>query len=138
MAQSGSKTLLVDADMRRPRLHKTFNLSNDRGLSSLIIGEGDLKDVVQSTSQERLEVLSCGPIPPNLADYFRPGFQLYWKNFKTYDRVIFGITINPVWIRWSPLMVVELWLWHHRQTREPARNVATTGEVKAPVRSRLK
>ena len=109
MAQSGSKTLLVDADMRRPRLHKTFNLSTERGLSSLIIGEGDLKDVVQPTSQERLEVLPCGPIPPNPAELLHaPGFRkLLEELHQTYDRVIFDAPpVNPVsdpmvFLRWS-------------------------------------
>ena len=140
MAQSGSKTLLVDADMRRPRLHKTFNLSNDRGLSSLIIGEGDLKDVVQSTSQERLEVLSCGPIPPNPAELLHaPGFRTLLEELhKTYDRVIFDAPpVNPV----SDPMVLATMVdgvvvvASANQTREPALAMALRrlNEVKAPI-----
>ena len=140
MAQSGSKTLLVDADMRRPRLHKTFNLSTERGLSSLIIGEGDLKDVVQPTSQERLEVLPCGPIPPNPAELLHaPGFRkLLEELHQTYDRVIFDAPpVNPV----SDPMVLATMVdgvvvvSSANQTKEPALAMALRrlNEVKAPI-----
>ena len=64
---------------------------------SLIIGEGDLKDVVQPTSQERLEVLPCGPIPPNPANFYAPGFRKLLEESSDHDRVIFDAPpVNPV------------------------------------------
>jgi capsular exopolysaccharide synthesis family protein len=68
MAISGGRVLLVDADMRRPRIHRIFNLANKAGLSSLILGEGTLTEVAQSTVIPGLSVLPCGPIPPNPAE----------------------------------------------------------------------
>jgi polysaccharide biosynthesis transport protein len=65
MAYSGTRTLLIDADLRKPRIHKSFDLNNSRGLTNLIIGDGVAEDLIQSTGHDRLDVLSSGPIPPN-------------------------------------------------------------------------
>jgi polysaccharide biosynthesis transport protein len=90
MADGGNRVLLVDADMRRPRVHQVFGFSKDAGLSSLILGEGRLEDCVKSTNIGNLSVLPCGPIPPN------PNELLHTANFTSllasmaerYDRVI--------------------------------------------------
>jgi polysaccharide biosynthesis transport protein len=68
MAQSGSRVILLDTDMRRPRLHKAFGVSNELGVSSLVVGEGKLDDAIKSTEIPNLFVLPCGPIPPNPAE----------------------------------------------------------------------
>lgn len=68
MAQSGNRVLLLDTDMRRPRLHKAFGVPNDVGISSLVVGEGTLDSAVKSTEVPNLFVLPCGPIPPNPAE----------------------------------------------------------------------
>lgn len=68
MAQSGGKTLLIDTDMRRPRIHKSFQLSNEVGLTSVLVGDAELKDAIKSTEVPGLYVLPCGPIPPNPAE----------------------------------------------------------------------
>jgi capsular exopolysaccharide synthesis family protein len=68
MAQSGSRVLVVDTDMRRPRLHKAFGVSNEKGVSSLVVGEGTLDDAIKSTEIPGLFVLPCGPVPPNPAE----------------------------------------------------------------------
>lgn len=68
MAQSGSRVLVVDTDMRRPRLHRAFKISNEVGVSSLVVGEGRLDDALKSTDVPNLFVLPCGPIPPNPAE----------------------------------------------------------------------
>ncbi len=68
MAQSGNRTLLVDTDMRRPRLHRAFGVPNDVGVSSLVVGEGTVEAAVKSTEVPGLFVLTCGPIPPNPAE----------------------------------------------------------------------
>lgn len=68
MAQSGSRVILLDTDMRRPRLHKAFGVSNEMGVSSLVVGEGKLEDAIKSTEVPNLFVLPCGPIPPNPAE----------------------------------------------------------------------
>lgn len=68
MAQSGNRVLLVDTDMRRPRLHKAFGVSNEMGVSSVVVGEGKLEDAIKSTEIPGLFVMPCGPVPPNPAE----------------------------------------------------------------------
>ncbi|MEN8152007.1 MAG: CpsD/CapB family tyrosine-protein kinase, partial [Planctomycetota bacterium] len=65
MAYSGTKTILVDADLRRPRIHKSFDLDNTVGLTNVIIGDVSVEEAVQPTAVDNLYVLPSGPIPPN-------------------------------------------------------------------------
>ncbi|MEN1968853.1 CpsD/CapB family tyrosine-protein kinase [Lentibacillus sp. N15] len=64
-AQQGKKVLLVDADMRKPTVHYTFRLDNLSGLSNYLVGEGALADAISETDVMDLDVITCGPIPPN-------------------------------------------------------------------------
>ena len=68
IAQSGSRVLLLDADMRKPTQHKLFGLDNTGGLSSIITGSADLKDVVQDVIPGYLSIVTAGPIPANPAE----------------------------------------------------------------------
>jgi capsular exopolysaccharide synthesis family protein len=90
MAASGSRVLLVDADMRRPRIHRIFGLANKAGLSSLILGEGSLAEVVQPTQISGLSVLPCGPVPPNPAELLHTAAfkRLVAEMAGAYDRII--------------------------------------------------
>lgn len=91
MAQSGARTLVVDTDMRRPRLHTSFGLPNDVGVSTVIVGDRGLDEAIRSTSVQGVDLLGCGPIPPN------PAELLHTDSFKNivgeiesrYDRVVF-------------------------------------------------
>lgn len=64
-AKQGKNVIIVDADMRRPTVHKTFVTSNHYGLSSYLSGAVSLSDVVSDTSIDNLKVITSGPIPPN-------------------------------------------------------------------------
>lgn len=64
-AQQGKKTLLIDADMRKPTAHYTFRLDNLMGLSNALVDGHRVTDVVAKSDVDNLDVLSCGPIPPN-------------------------------------------------------------------------
>jgi len=71
LAQTGAKVLLIDADMRRPRLHSLFNVGNGEGLSTLLSSEMSEKDILAVIKQEpgtKLNLLTSGPIPPNPAE----------------------------------------------------------------------
>lgn len=68
LAQSGRKVLLVDADMRRPYIHKIFDLDRDKGLSTYLIGEHALDDIIEPTNIPGLHAVSAGPIPPNQSE----------------------------------------------------------------------
>jgi len=67
-AQLEGKVLLVDADLRKPRLSKVFNLRNVSGLSSYLAGKHAFDEVVQKTSIENIWTIPSGPHPPNPAE----------------------------------------------------------------------
>jgi capsular exopolysaccharide synthesis family protein len=68
LAQCGQNVLLVDCDLRRPTQHELFQLAQPEGLSTLLGGESELPDAVQSTAVGRLWVLPGGPLPANPAE----------------------------------------------------------------------
>jgi len=61
----GKRTVLVGFDLRKPKIFQDFNLNNDRGVSTWLIGQDKLRDIIQKTSYENLYVISAGPVPPN-------------------------------------------------------------------------
>ena len=65
MAQTGGKVILLDGDMRKPSLHKVFGFPKDKGLSSILVGNCVLKDALLATQVPNLDMIPCGPIPPN-------------------------------------------------------------------------
>lgn len=63
-AQDEKKVILIDCDLRRPSLHKKFRISNNRGLSDVIIDRDKLNKCIQKRT-EYLDILTAGKIPPN-------------------------------------------------------------------------
>ena len=71
LAQTGARVLIIDADMRRPRVHSVFGIKNNVGLSSILsseLTENDVLDAIQLDPKTRLNVMASGPIPPNPAE----------------------------------------------------------------------
>ena len=64
LAEAGKSVLLIDCDLRKPSIHKKFNISNNKGLSNFLVGQDTFDDVAQK-SEGRLYVLTAGIIPPN-------------------------------------------------------------------------
>ncbi len=64
-AEAGRKVLLIDGDLRRPRVESYLDLEASAGLTNVLIGEAELHDVTQEWGADGLEVLASGPIPPN-------------------------------------------------------------------------
>ncbi|AKP67399.1 CpsD/CapB family tyrosine-protein kinase [Companilactobacillus ginsenosidimutans] len=64
-AKQGERVILIDADLRRPTIHKTFNVSNQTGLSNYLFGSADFEDIIQKTMIPNLFIITSGPIPPN-------------------------------------------------------------------------
>jgi len=64
-AQLEKNVLIVDADLRRPRLHRIFNLKNANGISSYLTGRAEIADVIHKTTVDRISLIPSGPIPPN-------------------------------------------------------------------------
>nr|WP_317853487.1 CpsD/CapB family tyrosine-protein kinase [Neobacillus sp. Marseille-Q6967] len=67
-AQQGKKVLIVDADLRRPTVHYTFNRNNIYGFTTVLTKQTTLLNAVEATDEENLYILTSGPIPPNPAE----------------------------------------------------------------------
>ena len=65
LALGGSRVMLIDADMRRPGLHRTMGLQNEVGLSHVLTGQARVREAVQRTSEPNLYVMTAGRTPPN-------------------------------------------------------------------------
>ena len=68
LAQSGKRVLLIDADLRRPTVHKLFRMSQDIGLTDVLTGEIDFLNAVRQTTVDRLSLLTAGESPANPAE----------------------------------------------------------------------
>lgn len=68
-ANQGLKTLLVDADMRRPTINATFSIANPKGLTNYLTDRDfDINEAIYETSTDNLYVMPSGPVPPNPAE----------------------------------------------------------------------
>ncbi|WP_445682997.1 CpsD/CapB family tyrosine-protein kinase [Solibacillus sp. FSL K6-4121] len=90
-AQSGKKVLLVDSDMRKPTTHHTFGLRNVSGLSTVLIRQHTIDEVIHNTEIEGLSVITSGPIPPNPAELLASkAMDQFIDNVKNiYDIIVF-------------------------------------------------
>ena len=69
LAQTGAEVLIIDCDLRRPRLHAHFDVPNSGGLTNLLAGDSDIDSHIQSFErQPNLKILTSGPVPPNPAE----------------------------------------------------------------------
>jgi succinoglycan biosynthesis transport protein ExoP len=71
LEQTGAHVLVIDADMRRPRLHSIFELDNQRGLSTILaskMGEQEILDTIEHHKESGVDVLTSGTVPPNPAE----------------------------------------------------------------------
>jgi capsular exopolysaccharide synthesis family protein len=69
LAQTGAEVLIVDCDLRRPRLHAHFEIPNTRGLTNWLSGDNDVEGLLQTyEKQQNLKLLTSGPVPPNPAE----------------------------------------------------------------------
>ena len=92
MAAAGSRILLVDSDLRRPRLHHVFGISNAQGLTNLLLNqELAIEQVVCESEFERLDILCSGPLPPNPVELLqsRAFRRTLDRLLSCYDRVVF-------------------------------------------------
>ncbi len=91
LAQGGRRVLLVDANLRRPRVNEIFSQTGSNGLSNILIGDGSLASCVSKTDNVLLDLLGSGPKPPNPVDLFTGS---HWPTFlkeasSQYDQIIF-------------------------------------------------
>jgi capsular exopolysaccharide synthesis family protein len=90
-AQQGKKVLLIDGDLRKPTVHYTFKLDNRIGLSTVLVGEKALEEAVKETDVPNLDILTCGPIPPNPSELLgsKAMKQMLQIAQETYDVIVF-------------------------------------------------
>ena len=90
MANTGEKTLLVDADLRCSRLHKSFGATKENGLSDYLVGNITLEAAIKPTNIENLSLLTAGSTPPNPAELLHSGkMKAFMEEIKKrFDRVI--------------------------------------------------
>ncbi len=65
LAQTGARVIVVDTDMRKPRVHKIFGDENEAGLSNFLSGNAELESIIKKTGIPNLLYIPSGPIPPN-------------------------------------------------------------------------
>ncbi|MBT2635499.1 CpsD/CapB family tyrosine-protein kinase [Bacillus sp. ISL-26] len=90
-AQQEKKVLLVDADLRKPTIHETYQLENVQGLTNVLVGNASLGETVQKTLIDNLYVLTSGPTPPNPAELLssKAMGELIREIYTQYSLVIF-------------------------------------------------
>lgn len=139
IAQSGKNIILVDADLRKPVVHKRLGLRNEIGLTNILV-HGPAEEVLQESAVSNLKVLTSGPIPPNPAEMLASGMMDKVQNFlkERAEMVLFdcppvvAVTDAAVLSRKvdGVLLVVQL----GAVEREAARQAKTLLEnVKAPL-----
>lgn len=90
-AQQGKRVLLVDADLRKPTVHYTFNQPNTFGLTSVLTKQMGLVKAISESEEKNLYVLTSGPIPPNPAELLssRAMEQFFYDAQDLYDIILF-------------------------------------------------
>ncbi|MFL5328014.1 MAG: polysaccharide biosynthesis tyrosine autokinase [Gemmataceae bacterium] len=105
IAQSGKRTLLIDADFRKPRVHKIFNVPAQVGMASVMAGQAELASAIQPTAVPNLSVLPCGPRPVNPSELLTsPKFKELLDELRTqFDFVI--VDTPPILVVTDPAVV---------------------------------
>ena len=108
-ATGGHKVLLIDADLRKPRIHRIINTKNVRGLTSVVLGERKATEVIHNVPDvPHLEVITSGPLPPNPPELFgKHTFKgLLEEARKEYDWII--IDTPPIASVTDPVMCAQV------------------------------
>lgn len=90
LAQAGSKVLLIDCDMRRPRVHHIMKIGRDKGISNILAGTSEDNRILFRTKFANLDVVPCGPIPPNPSELLGSNrmVKLLEAFRKRYDKIV--------------------------------------------------
>ncbi|PID29396.1 MAG: hypothetical protein CR982_02775 [Candidatus Cloacimonadota bacterium] len=91
IAQSGKKVVLIDADLRRPVVHKNFNILREIGVTDFLIKNSSVRDISKMTDIENLSIITCGDIPPNPSELIASAKmdKFIEELKKEYDVIIF-------------------------------------------------
>lgn len=107
LAKAKKKVILIDLDLHKPKQANAFNLQNDIGVTSYIVGKASLKEIIKSTSVENLQVVLTGPRTPNASELLLDPMmeQLINELRELYDYII--IDTPPVGLLSDALVVMK-------------------------------
>lgn len=107
IAMSGLRVVIVDLDMRKPKVHLGLNGTNEKGVSTILIGRHSLEECLRTTEIDNLSYISAGPIPPNPSELIlREEFRELVKNLKElYDVVL--IDTPPVGLVTDAMIIMQ-------------------------------
>ncbi len=105
-AREGKSVILVDADLRKPALHRIFDLKDHKGLTHLLLGQATLEEVMAPTQVEGLHVIHSGPSPPDSAQVLRTPLmrEIIFQLKKRADMVI--LDSSPLLVITDPMLLV--------------------------------
>ena len=108
IAFSGKKVIILDLDMRKPKIHIGFNVENEKGMSTILIGKDNVDDCIVHSSLTNLDFVTAGPIPPNPAELIiNPRMNQLLDYLKTkYDIII--TDLPPVGIVSDGVPILQL------------------------------
>lgn len=89
-AECGRKVLIIDCDLRKPTLHKLYKISNDKGITNLLATQIEVDEVINKSSLDGVDFITCGTIPPNPSELLNSkSMEFYLKRFREdYDYII--------------------------------------------------
>lgn len=127
LAQLGESVLLIDGDLRRPNIHRAFEISSEKGLSEFLVSgrkTEDVLDLVQKSGIPGLSILPCGQRPPNPSELLntpRLGALVAWAR-ENFDRVVVDCTpmfpINDT-LLWGRHINAGVFVVRYGETRTP-------------------
>jgi capsular exopolysaccharide synthesis family protein len=108
IAFSGLKVVILDLDMRKPKIHMGFNVENNHGISTLLIGKDKPENCIIKSTLANLDFITAGPIPPNPAELIiNPRMDVLLQYLKgIYDIII--IDLPPVGIVSDGIPIMQL------------------------------
>ncbi len=68
LAINGKKVIIIDLDLRKPRIHLGFNSPNEKGISTILIGKHKIEECIQKSDLKNFDYITAGPVPPNPAE----------------------------------------------------------------------
>jgi capsular exopolysaccharide synthesis family protein len=130
IAQLGHPTILIDSDLRKPRVHKVFNVEVAKGLSHYLVGEVGLQEIILPTGIPNLKFIPCGAVPPNPAELLQSKHMMNLLERLEKDGVHVVLDSSPVMAVTDPVIVgnrvdgVILVVWAGHTNRHSARLAA--------------
>jgi len=139
IALSDKKTLLIGADLRKPKLFSDFNISNTQGLSTILANKASIDEIINHTSIPNFDIITAGPIPPNPAELIGSSKMDYLMEElkKRYDYII--IDTPPIGLVADTFLLtkysdINIYIVRHRYTEmrllEKIDNLFTEEKIK--------